>query len=571
MRSVKPWAAAVALVILACGSSGSGTPTGGGTGGATDAGTGGTQVGGSGGVGGTGGTQVGGSGGVGGTGGTSGGGSGGAAGSDSGVDGGSVPPVIPTTCAEATATKTSFGCEFWPTVTPNVVWSVFDFAIMVMNPGTTATDVTVTQGTTSIATATLQARTTQIVYLPWVQGLKGPDVDSCGVLPGNGTTLRANQSAYRVVSTSPVAVYQFSPIEPQPSGGPAAKDWSTCPGNTCSVPCLAGSSDSSLLLPTTSLGTSYRVLGSSSFALAGIGPYAAITATADATTVNVTLSSTGAVVAGGGVSAASAGGTFSLSLASGDVVVLQAPSGSDLSGTTVTSNLPVQLIAGIAANQEPAGTGYFDHLEEVIPPAPALGKDYAVVVPAAPDGTFKGHVVRLYGHVDGTTLSYPGGAPAGAPAGLSAGQVMDLGLVTQDFEVIGDKPFGVVSYLAGAEIVDPSGTVGQQLGDPSARVLSPVEQYRTNITFTAAPSYGKSHLEVVAPQGAVLKLDDVAVNATATPIGTSGLVVLRIPSDFASAEFHRLDSDKPFGAQLIGYGILTSYAHPAALGVAPLP
>src|SRR5436309_2069423 len=42
----------------------------------------------------------------------------------------------PTTCAEAAMNKTYIGCDYWPTVVANPVWSIFDYAVVVSNPGT---------------------------------------------------------------------------------------------------------------------------------------------------------------------------------------------------------------------------------------------------------------------------------------------------------------------------------------------------------------------------------------------------------------------------------------------------
>src|SRR5262245_23532676 len=74
---------------------------------------------------------VGGSGGKGGSGGGSGGGtivdSGGENTEDAGLGG------DPKTCAHAAVAKTYIGCDFWPTVTLNAVWSIFDFAVVVAN------------------------------------------------------------------------------------------------------------------------------------------------------------------------------------------------------------------------------------------------------------------------------------------------------------------------------------------------------------------------------------------------------------------------------------------------------
>src|SRR5689334_6167768 len=42
----------------------------------------------------------------------------------------------PITCEQAVASKSYVGCDYWPTITSNVVQSVFDFAVAVANVGT---------------------------------------------------------------------------------------------------------------------------------------------------------------------------------------------------------------------------------------------------------------------------------------------------------------------------------------------------------------------------------------------------------------------------------------------------
>src|ERR1019366_1009155 len=41
----------------------------------------------------------------------------------------------PTTCADAKTSNSYIGCDYWPTVTANNVWSVVDFAAVVANAG----------------------------------------------------------------------------------------------------------------------------------------------------------------------------------------------------------------------------------------------------------------------------------------------------------------------------------------------------------------------------------------------------------------------------------------------------
>ncbi|MBK7400837.1 MAG: hypothetical protein IPJ34_32435 [Myxococcales bacterium] len=57
-------------------------------------------------------------------------------------------PIIPdpTTCAQAAASHTYVGCDFWPTVTDNIVRPDFDYAVVVANFGDVDADVEVTRG-----------------------------------------------------------------------------------------------------------------------------------------------------------------------------------------------------------------------------------------------------------------------------------------------------------------------------------------------------------------------------------------------------------------------------------------
>src|SRR5262245_18092772 len=79
-------------------------------------------------------------------------GAGGGFASGAGSGGSSGSGVDPKTCMEAAQFKTYIGCDFWPTVTPNAVWSIFDYAVVVANAGDQQADVTVEQGGMPIGT-----------------------------------------------------------------------------------------------------------------------------------------------------------------------------------------------------------------------------------------------------------------------------------------------------------------------------------------------------------------------------------------------------------------------------------
>jgi hypothetical protein len=172
-----------------------------------------------------------------------------------------------------------------------------------------------------------------------------------------------------------------------------------------------------------------------------------------------------------------------------------------------------------------------------------------------------GHVVRIYGNVDGTTLTYPGSAPAGAPSTIGAGEVVDLGIVPDDFEVTGDHEFAVGSFMIGGSLLDPTGPTEEQKGDPSMSVSTAVEQYRTKYVFLAPDDYDVSYVDIVVPMGAVVTLDGSALTAAITPV-SSGFGVARQVLGPGQQGAHVLESDKPVGIQVLGYGTKTSYQYP---------
>src|SRR5690606_33875010 len=168
---------------------------------------------------------------------------------------------------------------FWPTVTANQVWSIFDFAIAVVNGGSAAANVSVELGSSAVATATVPAGQVQMFHLPWVPELKGPDSDNCGSVVPFPSSVKKASGAYRVSSSVPVAVYQFNALEYQGQGGPVGKSWANCPGNqVCSntltaLGCFSFSNDASLLLPTSALGSTYRVPSLQGWSAGNISPF----------------------------------------------------------------------------------------------------------------------------------------------------------------------------------------------------------------------------------------------------------------------------------------------------------
>jgi len=380
-----------------------------------------------------------------------------------------------------------------------------------------------------------------------------------------------------VVTTRPVAVYQFNALEYQGEGGPGGKSWAACPGNdVCIMPdgtstlplgCYSFTNDASLLLPTTALTGNYRITGQ--HGAGGANPFIAITGVADGTEVTITLGAKARILAGEGITATFAGKQAKFSLDRGDVLELLGGAfiSSDFSGSLVQATRPVQIVSGVPCIQQPIGADACDHIEESVFPAETFGKQYVVPVSTGPNGDVVGHVVRIYGNVDGTTLTYKPTAPKGAPTSIAAGGVYDLGVVTDDFEVTGDQSFAVGSFMLGGTLLDPTPIDGIAKGDPSQSMLAAVEQFRLKYVFLAPDDYIVSYVDVVAPDGTSLTLDGDAVTERETPIGTTGFGVTRIRLGTGEVGAHSLLASKPIGIQVMGYGEFTSYQYPGGLNL----
>lgn len=382
-------------------------------------------------------------------------------------------------------------------------------------------------------------------------------------------------------------------------GGAPGKDWSTCQKLNISAPeCYSYSNDASLLLPSTAMTGSYRLMGSYGFSRhpmqegtstpdlsqplqPGAAPYFVVTGTADGTNVSVKLGPKGKVVAGHGIIATPAGGTVTFRLDTGDVAEVLGGTGRefDFSGSLLTADKPVQVITGVPCIDYPLDTVACDHVEETVFPAQTLGRHYAVTTPTGPKKNRVAHAVRLCGNVDGTTLTYKPSAPPGCPSSLDAGDVVDCGELTNlDFEVKGTHELGVAMLMIGASKADPSFngssfTVLQ--GDPSQSFAVTVAQYRLKYVFLAPNDYKTNFVDVIAPAGTKVDLDSTDVTSKLTPIAGTDFLIGRLELVNAGDGTHVLKADKPVGIQVLGYGDYTTYMFPGGLNlgekIAPIP
>jgi len=287
----------------------------------------------------------------------------------------------------------------------------------------------------------------------------------------------------------------------------------------------------------------------------------------------VTVAATGTVVGGGDVSPTAAGGTLSLTLNAGDVALVMSDmtsDRSDLSGSLVHADQPVQVIVGTQCTEQPEGAPACDHLESSVLPAETLGSDYVVTVPTSPGGRPVGHVVRFYGNSDGTTLTYSPARPAGCPVTLDAGQVVECaGTVSASFEVTGTHEFAVSSFQLGGSIIDAHTGLATADGDPSMSPMVATQQYLASYLFLAPTDYDESYVDVAGPPGTTLVLDGQPVPNRPTAVNASWSVT-RVQLFASAGGSHVLVASNPVGVQVVGYGAYTSYQYPAGLDLSEI-
>lgn len=463
-------------------------------------------------------------------------------------------------CSPAELIPSYYGCDYFPTVTLNPVWSGFPYAVAVANTSDQTCHVTVTRAGSAVTEETVPPHGLKTITLPWVTDLKGGDVNACQSPPDPGATRVSQGGAYRLRTDVPVTVYQFSPlsyeIDPAPADCPVGKD---CPGGNGDR-CLSFSNDASLLLPVTVWTADYAVM--SWPANGSRSGFAAVTASEDGTQVQVF--GAGAFTAGAGVDASGAG---IVTLNAGDVLELVSDHaggtgtyGADISGTRVHANKPVQVIGGHSCANIPApDTLACDHVEHAMFPIETLGTDYLVTFPAAL-ASESPHVIRIYAAEDTTTVHFDPAihddielSPNDPPLELSA--------VSQDVRISADRALLISQYMQGQASV-PSGS-----GDPSMALAIPTVQFRTSYVFAAPSTFDSNFVNVIAPSGATIKLDDQTLPLSEfSPIGTSGYGVARVLLEQTDA--HEITGTAPFGILVYGYGEYTSFMYPGGLDLA---
>ncbi len=445
-------------------------------------------------------------------------------------------------CAPQTLGNSYIGCEYFPTVTAQLVSTSFSYSIVVSNTSSQPANITISGGALGAPLSLVVApQEVKVQDLPWVPQLKmcnNTGVNGC-TTPDPFVVNQVASGSYHLKSTQPVTVYQFSP-----------KDYAN--GSNFSY-----TNDASLLLPSNAMTGSYIVAGYP-FVGANLNfpGFVAVTATRDNTmvTINAKGGSTGTPAFPVGIPTI-------VVLQQGDVVQIPNTSG-DLTGSSIEANQPVQVIAGHYCTNIPINVFACDHVEESMFPVETLSTDYLITapaVPAIPNG--KEQVIRIVATEANTTLSFEPALPGAATTIANAGDFIEIARQTGDYKVSSDKKILVAQFMEGQD-------AGGGIGDPSMTLSVAIDQYRESYLFHAPTNYVTNYVNVTAANGATVMLDGTAIDSW-TPIGSSGFSVARVilSNGAANDGNHSASSSTPFGISVYGYGDYTSYWYPGGLNL----
>jgi len=477
-------------------------------------------------------------------------------------------------CAAAEANDRSTGCDYYA-VHMDTYNPSYCFAVVVANTWTTPAKIAVEYNGMALAvedfTRLPVGAGPSLTYAPYdaAAGLAPGEVATlflsgsstsnvpCPVpaaVPTASKVGNALTSAFHVTTDVPVSAYQISPY----GGG------------------QGGVTAASLLLPASAWDTSYIAVNAAPAALGN--PSLNIIAREDGTVATILPAVD--VQGGNGVPTGPARQPLAIALRKGQHA--QISQMSELTGSIITANKPIGVMAGHSCMELPAGTSYCDHAEQMLPPARALAHRYVGAMYRPRVAAETTSFWRLVGAVDGTQLTWS--TDLGGPATLNKGEAVmfETGTPFVVSSQDADHPFLLFSYM----------TLSSQdgYGDPDFVLVVSPEQYLEQYVFFADPTYPEASLVLVRARGRDQQFHDVMLDCLGAvtgwqPVGADHELarVDLMTGNFApvgtcSTGRHEIESTAPFGLWVWGWGTPAStpstahvsYGYPGGMKVAPI-
>lgn len=223
----------------------------------------------------------------------------------------------------------------------------------------------------------------------------------------------------------------------------------------------------------------------------------------------------------------------------------------DLTGSIITSDLPVGMTNGNKCTNIPPGEFACDHIFEVAQATRTWGK--AIMVRNLPDRP-SGSVYRILASLDDTEVMRDG-ASIGT---IDRGEFIEVGPVSGDHVFSSTNPIFVAQYMTG------NTSSGATTGDPAMANMMPSEQYLTEYTFSTVGGgqFALNFVSIIAKDDDVgtMTLDGVAIPTTEfTPIGSTGYSSAAI---LLTSGTHSTQSSEGHGITVEGYNGFDSYMYP---------
>ncbi len=450
-------------------------------------------------------------------------------------------------CARAAKNQQSEGCVFYPVNLQNE--SADTVGVVVSNPNQVDTTVKLYSATALMKSQKVKAGALATFLIkPGVQMLKGTG---------------KKKAAFKLVAPLPIAAYQFSPLNKAEQR----------------------SNDASMLIPRTSLGKRYYLIGAP-VTRTGSSCYVTVVGTAAKTTVTVTPAMN--TEAGGGIPLVKSGKPYKVVL--GDQEILQLSTGAvdaDLTGTLVSADKPVAVFSGHTCANLPKGKTYCDHVQEQMFPMETWGNGY-LAAKFMPRGKHpEDDWWRVVAGEESTTITIQGAPALGTTYTLGAGQYYNFS-TSEAFVIKGDKPFTLGHNSLGEQEVSPPAdpaiytekfqttkgctqdTGHANLGDPALAVAVPWAQYRDAYNFLVPDTYRYDFITLLFPAGVRspdVILDGKPQSLTFKQVGATGLTYARLRVTDGP---HKITASHKFGIEVYGYDCNVSYAFSGGNNLRPI-